>query len=102
MNPQLRRLALSLPLHGDSFTIVNVELPDAVLAGTGLTPELARLEVAVALYRDRKVSMGRAAQIAGIPRPQFQQELGQRDVTMNYDVRDFESDLVAIEKLVAP
>ena len=78
---------------------MNVELPDAVLAGTGLTPEIARLEVAVALYRDRKVSMGRAAQIAEIARPQFQKELGQRGATVDYDVRDFEDDLVAIEKL---
>lgn len=42
--------------------------------------------------------MGRAAQIAEIPRPQFQKELGRRGVTVDYDVRDFEDDLVAIEK----
>lgn len=66
-----------------------------------MTPEIAKLEVAVALYRDRKVSMGRAARIAGMPRPQFQEELGKRGVTVDYDFRDFEDDLVAIEKLFA-
>jgi predicted HTH domain antitoxin len=66
-----------------------------------MTPEIAKLEVAVALYRDRKVSMGRAARIAGMPRPQFQGELGKRGVTVDYDVSDFEDDLVAIEKLMA-
>lgn len=78
-----------------------IELPDAVFDGTGMTPELARLEVAVALYRDRKTSMGRAARIAGMTRPKFQKELGKRGVTVDYDVRDFEADLVAIEKLLA-
>ncbi len=78
---------------------VEVELPDAVFEGTGMTPELAKLEVVVALYRDRKISMGRAARIAGLPRPAFQHELGKRGVTVDYDVRDFEEDLVAIEKL---
>jgi predicted HTH domain antitoxin len=80
---------------------MKVELPDAALEGTGMTPEIAKLEVAVALYRDRKISMGRAARIAGLQRPQFQVELGKRGVTVDYDVRDFEDDLVAIQKLFA-
>jgi predicted HTH domain antitoxin len=80
---------------------VKVELPDAALEGTGMTPEIAKLEVAVALYRDRKVSMGRAARIAGMHRPEFQRELGKRMVTVDYDVPDFEDDLMAIEKLFA-
>jgi predicted HTH domain antitoxin len=79
-----------------------VELPDAAIEGTGMTPELAKLEVAVGLYRDRKVSMGRAAGIAGVPRPVFQRELGKRGVSVNYDVQDFEDDLVAIGKLTPP
>ena len=66
-----------------------------------MTPEIAKLEVAVALYRDRKVSMGRAARIAGMPRPEFQRELGKRKVTVDYGVPDFEDDLLAIEKLFA-
>jgi predicted HTH domain antitoxin len=79
-----------------------VELPDAALEGTGMTPELAKLEVAIGLYRERKVSMGRAARIAGVPRPLFQRELGKREVSVNYDVQDFEDDLVAIGKLTPP
>jgi predicted HTH domain antitoxin len=83
------------------FYSMILELSDAILEGTDMTPELARTEVAVALYRDRKVSMGRAALLAGITRPEFQTELGRRGVTVNYDVSDFEEDLVAIEKLVS-
>ena len=79
-----------------------VELSDAAIEGIGMTPELAKLEVAVGLYRDRKVSMGRASRIAGIPRPLFQLELGKRAVTVNYDVQDFEDDLMAIGKLTPP
>lgn len=55
---------------------MQIQLPDTALAGTDMTPELAKLEVALALYRDRKVSMGRAARLAGLPRPLFQRELG--------------------------
>jgi len=78
---------------------MKIDLPDAALEGTGMTPELAKLEVAVALYRDRKVSMGRAARLAGLPRPLFQRELGKRGVTVDYDVEDLEDDLRVLQKL---
>ena len=81
---------------------MQVQLPDAALIGTGLTSDQVRLEVAVALYRDRKVSMGRAAQLAGLPRIPFQRELAKRGVTVDYDVAEFEEDLRVIAKFVRP
>jgi predicted HTH domain antitoxin len=45
---------------------MQVELPDSALTGSGLPPDLVRLEVAVALYRDRKVSIERAVTLAGM------------------------------------
>jgi predicted HTH domain antitoxin len=79
---------------------MQVEIPDNALTSTGLTPDQVRLEVAVALYRDRKVSMGRAARLAGLPRIPFQRELAQRGVTVDYDVAEFEEDLRNISALV--
>ncbi|MCW1885745.1 UPF0175 family protein [Luteolibacter flavescens] len=79
-----------------------MELPDSVLEGTGLTPELAKLEVAVALYRDRKASMGKAARLAGLSRPEFQRELGKRGVTVDYEVADLRADVEALRGLGFP
>ena len=81
---------------------MKVELPDAALEGTGMTPGLAKLEVAVALYRDRKVSMGQASRIASVPRVQFQHELGKRGVTVDYDVADLHADLENLKSLGFP
>lgn len=78
---------------------MRIDLPDIALEGTGMTPELARLEVAIALYRDRKLGMGRAAEVAAMTRPAFQRELGKRGVTVDYGVQEFEQDLVAIQRL---
>ena len=78
-----------------------VELPDSALEGTGITPEWAKLEVAVALYRDRKASMGRASQIAGLARLEFQRELGKRRVTIDYEVEDLHADLETLRDLGA-
>ncbi len=81
---------------------MKIDLADAVLEGTGMTPELAKLEVAVALYRDRKVSMGRAARLVDMPRPLFQRELGKRGVTVDYEVDDLHADLESLKSLVFP
>ncbi|MFZ4777338.1 MAG: UPF0175 family protein [Terrimicrobiaceae bacterium] len=76
-----------------------VELPDAEIRDTGLTADLAKIEVAVALYRDRKVSLGQGARIAHLPSPEFLQEVGRRNVAVNYDLEEFDRDLREIENL---
>lgn len=81
---------------------MKIDLPDAALEGTGMTPELAKLEVAVALYRDRKVSIGRAARLADMSRLLFQRELGRRGVTLDYDVEDLHADLKTMKSLGFP
>ena len=81
---------------------MSLEIPDEALQGTGMTPSLAHIEIAVALYRDRKVSMSRAARLAGMPRPQFQHELGKRGVTVDYDVEDLHTDLANLKSLGLP
>ena len=69
------------------------------MGGTGLTPEWAKLEVAVAWYRDRKTSMARAARIAGVSRPVFQRELGKRGVKVDLKLEDLRADLEALRSL---
>ncbi|WP_367873768.1 UPF0175 family protein [Luteolibacter sp. Populi] len=76
-----------------------MELPDAALEGTGITPEWAKLEVAVALYRDRLADMGRAAKIAGLSRLRFQHELGKRGVTIDFGVEDLRKDIETLRSL---
>ncbi|MEX1117310.1 MAG: UPF0175 family protein [Terrimicrobiaceae bacterium] len=64
-----------------------------------MTSDLAKLELAVALYRDRKVSLGRGAKLAGLPSPEFLRQVGRRGVTVNYDIADLEKDVVALSAL---
>jgi predicted HTH domain antitoxin len=96
-NPKKSQLAFP-PAIGYAV-LVQVDIPDTALTGTGLTPDQVRLEVAVALYRDRKVSMGRAVRLAGLPRVPFQRELARRGVTVDHDVAEFEEDLRNISAL---
>jgi predicted HTH domain antitoxin len=79
---------------------MTIELPDEEISSLHLTPEQGRLELAIGLYAGQKVSMGRAARIAGIPYAQFMQELGSRKLCVNYGVDDLAHDLRMVESLV--
>ncbi|AIY90149.1 UPF0175 family protein [Geoglobus acetivorans] len=48
--------------------------------------EEAKLLVAIELYREGVVSLGKAAEIAGLSIREFLYELRKRDVSFNYDL----------------
>ena len=55
--------------------------------------------VTVALYRAQRLTMGQASRVAALPQAAFMQELGRRDVAINYDVDDLEADLKTLADL---
>ena len=76
-----------------------IEVPDKAAEGIGLSPELARLEMALGLFRDEKATLEQAARVSGLSIPLFMKELGKRQITLHYDVQDFEKDLKILHKL---
>jgi len=51
------------------------------------------LELAVALYREGKLPLRRAAEVAGLSDAQFEAVLSERQVPMPYTLSDLEHDL---------
>ena len=78
---------------------MNIEIQDDALGGVSLTPDQARLELAVGLFAGRRVSLGRAARVSGIPQADFLRELERREIPIHYDPDDFEADLKTIAAL---
>lgn len=76
-----------------------IEVPDKAAEGIGLSPELAKLEMALGLFRDEKASLEQAAKVSGLSLPLFMKELGKRQIPLHYDVQDFEQDLKTLHKL---
>lgn len=72
---------------------MTIEVPDTELGALHLTPEKARVELAVGLYAGRHVSLGRAARIAGIPYAEFMKEIGRRGICIHYTTEDAEHDM---------
>lgn len=48
----------------------------------------AKLELAIALFARGRLSMGKAAELAGLPAGQFQLHLGARNMGAHYGVED--------------
>ena len=72
---------------------MTVTIPDDAIGTLLASPEEARIELAAALYANRKASMGRAAKIAGLARLDMQRELHRRQIPMHYGLKELEEDL---------
>lgn len=76
-----------------------VEVREDQMPGLHLTPERLRLATAVGLYASDEVTLGQAAEIAGLSQTEFLRELGRRGICVHYDVEEFEQDLQTLQKL---
>ena len=76
-----------------------IEIEDKALGGLELTEAQARLDFAVGLFTERRVTLGRAADIAKLPQSDFQHELGRRGIPIHYDLEDFQDDLRTLASL---
>ena len=80
-------------------TVMTVTIPDDRIGSVRLDERDALVDIAIGLYKREQVSLGRAAEIAGIGTPEFLQELGRRRISINYSVDDLQQDLATVERL---
>ena len=67
---------------------LSFDIPSDVLESARMTVRDAKLELAIALFSRGRLSMGKAAELAGLSAGQFQLHLGSRNVGAHYDVED--------------
>ena len=69
-------------------------MPDVLPLPPELSPDEARLLLAVQLFEDGRASLGRAAETAGLSRCAFHDELGRRGVpVIDYPAGDLDAEL---------
>ncbi len=71
---------------------MQLTVDDSLLRGVDLTPAQVQLDLAVGLYTEGRVTLGRAASVAGLPQEEFLRELGRRRVPVHYSAADFDDD----------
>ena len=79
--------------------VIELEVPQDILDSARLTPAEAVVELAVALYAEGRLSLGKARELARMPLWRFRQLLASREIAPHYDVTDVEDDLRAVRVL---
>ncbi len=78
---------------------MSVVIPDDILRATRMTENELKLEIAIMLYKQEKISSGKARAWTGLTVIEFQHELAKRGLYINYDVEDFESDVRTLQSM---
>lgn len=73
-----------------------IEISDNVVAQSGLSKNEILLEVALSLYQRGAISLGLAAQLAGLHRFAFQQEMSNRKIPVNLTWEEIQHDIADI------
>ena len=82
---------------------VQITVPAELLEAAGLTPADAPREsvrlLALELYRENKVSLGRAAELCEMPIEAFIVFAGKHEAPMHYSAADLDEDRLTLERL---
>ena len=63
-------------------------------------PKAVKLYLAIELYRERKISLGKASEIAGISKEEMMEVLSRKGIPINYDIDDLKEDIKRLECLL--
>jgi len=78
---------------------MSLVIPNDILQATNMTEDELKLEIAIMLYKQEKISSGKVRAWTGLSVIEFQHELGKRGLSINYDVEDFQSDIQTLQSI---
>jgi len=79
-----------------------LEIPQDVLDSARLTADQLLVELAVHLYEQGRLSIGKAHELAGLSLWEFRQLLGLRHIPPHFATEDLEQDLETLRQLSDP
>ena len=74
-----------------------LEIPQDILDSARITPEELQIEIAILLYAEGRLSIGKARELAGMSLWEFRQLLASRRIPPQYDVNDLKQDLDTLQ-----
>jgi len=74
-------------------------LPDEILESTKLTESELRLELAVTLFQQERLTLGQSAILADLPQLDLQRLLASRRIPLHYGIDELDRDLQRAERL---
>jgi len=76
-----------------------LEVSQDVLDSARMTPTELKAELAVHLYAQRRLSIGKAHELAGMTLWEFRQLLASRRIAPHYDADDLDEDMTTLREL---
>jgi predicted HTH domain antitoxin len=76
---------------------MSLVISDEFLQTAHISETDLKLEIAILLFQQEKITLGTASQFAGMNQLQFQRILGSRKISIHYGVEDFQQDLRTLE-----
>jgi predicted HTH domain antitoxin len=78
---------------------MSVIIPSDIVEATKLSEDELKLEIAIMLYKQNKISSGKVRRWTGLTVIEFQHELAKRGLFINYEVEDLQSDLKTLQSM---
>jgi len=79
--------------------IMHLTISEAMLRAAKMSAEEFRLESAIWLYQQERLTLAQAARWAGLTRLQFQRVLAERGIPIHYDSEELQRDFERVRKL---
>jgi len=81
---------------------MTLTIPDEVLRSAQLSEAELKVEVALALFQQGRLTLGQAADLAQMPQLDFQRLLGSRQIAIHYGFEQLEQDLRRVGAITLP
>ncbi|MDB9389960.1 UPF0175 family protein [Microcystis aeruginosa] len=78
---------------------MSLVISDDLVRASGFSENELFLEIVLMLFRQDKISLGKASELMGMHRMQFQKLLADRGICVHYDVAEFQEDLKTLQEL---
>jgi len=79
--------------------MMSLIIPDEIVKAAGMNEDELKKEIAVHLFEKERLTLGQAASLAEMDYLQFQHLLASREISVHYDLDEFEDDLDTLKKL---
>jgi predicted HTH domain antitoxin len=76
---------------------MSITISDDIIKASKMTEEQLKLEIAIMLFQQDKISIGKARQLAQMSLLEFQKELAKRKICIHYDVEELEQDIKTLQ-----
>jgi len=73
-------------------------ISDDLVKASGFSENELLLEIVLMLFQQDKISLGKASELLGLHRMQFQKLISERGICVHYDIDEFQEDLKSLEE----